>query len=108
MECVKKQDPEAGWKVYEKMFEDQKSLTVDNIKAKTLEYAGADKIDKTKFDECYDKKETLAKVRADKAEASTLGISGTPSFVVNGRLVKGAQPADKFKAVIDDELASSK
>ena len=44
-------------------------------------------------------------MRADKAEAASLGITGTPSFVINGRLLKGAQPADKFKAIIDDELA---
>lgn len=30
---------------------------------------------------------------------------GTPSFFVNGRLVTGAQPFDRFKEVIDEELA---
>lgn len=107
MECVKKQSPEAGWKVYEKFFADQKSITAENVKDKALEYAGSG-VDKAKYTECYDKKETLDTVRAHKAEAASLGISGTPSFVVNGRLVKGAQPAQSFKAVIDDELASAK
>ena len=45
-------------------------------------------------------------VKADKDEAASLGLSGTPSFVINGRMVKGAQPAANFKAVIDDELAA--
>jgi protein-disulfide isomerase len=41
-------------------------------------------------------------------EGQSLGVTGTPSFVINGRLLVGAQPVDAFKAVIDDELASAK
>ena len=108
-ECVKLQDPAAAWKVYDGYFQNQKDITPANVKEKAIAYVGDDKkFDKAKFDKCYDGKETLAKVNADKAEAASLGISGTPSFVINGRQVKGAQPADRFKAVIDDELASSK
>jgi len=89
------------------MFKQQKSVNLQNVKAKTVEFAG-EGIDKAKLESCFDNKETLAAVRAQKAEAARLGITGTPSFVVNGRLVKGAQPAAKFKAIIDDELASAK
>ncbi len=42
------------------------------------------------------------------AEGSSVGVTGTPSFVVNGRLLVGAQPFEAFKNVIDDELASAK
>lgn len=106
MECIRRQSPEAAWKVYDEMFKQQKAVNLENVKAKALEFAG-EGIDKAKYDSCYDKKETVQAVRAQKAEAASLGITGTPSFVVNGRLVKGAQPAAKFKAVIDDELASA-
>jgi predicted DsbA family dithiol-disulfide isomerase len=30
---------------------------------------------------------------------------GTPTFFVNGRMLSGAQPYDKFKEIIDQELA---
>jgi protein-disulfide isomerase len=33
------------------------------------------------------------------------GVSGTPAFFINGRVLTGAQPFDAFKRVIDDELA---
>ncbi len=108
MECMKAQSPDAAWNVYKGYFEKQKEVTPANVKEKALEFAAADKIDKAKFDKCYDGKETEAKVKADKAEATSLGLTGTPSFVINGRMVKGAQPAANFKAVIDDELASAK
>jgi protein-disulfide isomerase len=42
------------------------------------------------------------------AEGGTVGVRGTPGFIINGRLVSGAQPAQNFKNIIDDELASSK
>jgi protein-disulfide isomerase len=107
-ECLKQQDPSAAWAVYQGFFENQKDVNPTNVKEKAIAFIADKKIDKAKFDDCYDNKKTLAKVNADKAEAAALGITGTPSFVINGRQVKGAQPADRFKAVIDDELASAK
>ncbi|HZR85113.1 MAG TPA: thioredoxin domain-containing protein [Candidatus Binatia bacterium] len=107
-ECIKQQDPEAAWVVYRGFFENQKDVNPTNVKEKAMGFITDKKIDKAKFDDCYDNKKTLPKINADRAEAAALGITGTPSFVVNGRHVKGAQPADRFKAVIDDELASSK
>ena len=107
MECMKAQSPDAAWNVYKGYFEKQKEVTPANVKEKALEFAGAG-VDKAKFDKCYDGKETAEKVKADKNEATSLGLTGTPSFVINGRMVKGAQPAANFKAVIDDELASAK
>lgn len=104
-ECVKLQDADAGWAVYKGYFDKQKEITVANVKEKAVEFMGSSKIDMDKFNKCYDAKETAEKVRQHKAEAAALGITGTPSFVINGRLLKGAQPSDKFKAIIDDELA---
>jgi protein-disulfide isomerase len=36
-----------------------------------------------------------------------VGVSGTPAFFVNGRFLSGAQPIDKFKAVIEEELTKA-
>ena len=44
------------------------------------------------------------KVEADKALANDRGAQGTPTFFINGVFVSGAQPIDKFRAVIDDQL----
>ena len=41
----------------------------------------------------------------DKIQASTLGVSGTPGFFINGRFVAGAKPFAEFKRIIDEELA---
>ena len=45
------------------------------------------------------------RVARDADAARTAGITATPAFFVNGRMIDGAQPFDAFKRVIDEELA---
>jgi protein-disulfide isomerase len=33
------------------------------------------------------------------------GVTGTPAFFINGRLIAWAQPLERFIAVIDEEIA---
>jgi protein-disulfide isomerase len=104
MECVKLQSPEASWKVYDALFQKQRQVTLDNVSEKVFTFAGDDALVRETFDACVAGKDTLGRVRAQAAEAASLGISGTPSFVINGRIVKGAQPPARFRAILDDEL----
>jgi len=46
-----------------------------------------------------------ARVAADADTARLLGIAGTPTFFVNGRAVRGAQPLQVFVRVVEEELA---
>lgn len=107
-ECVREQKAAAYWKVYDGFFQNQKDINATNVKEKAWSFAEPEKIDKAKFDECFDAKKTQAGVKSDMAEGQSIGVTGTPSFVINGRLLVGAQPFEQFKAVIDDELASAK
>jgi len=43
-------------------------------------------------------------VAADVALAKKGGLGGTPSFVINGKILVGAQPFAQFKAAIDEAL----
>ena len=45
-----------------------------------------------------------ADIDADLAQGKTVKADGTPHFFINGRRLVGAQPFDKFKVVIDEEL----
>jgi protein-disulfide isomerase len=103
-ECIYDQNPDAYWKVYSGLYKAQSSVTPENVKDKTLETLGDTKIDMAKFDDCYNGKKTLDRVKADMAEGQSVGVSGTPAFLINGRKISGAQPFQNFKAVIDDEL----
>ncbi|PQZ86675.1 disulfide bond formation protein DsbA [Arthrobacter sp. MYb227] len=49
--------------------------------------------------------ETKALVQKNHDEATNLGVTGTPTFLINGSPLVGAQPLEAFVQVIDSELA---
>jgi len=107
-ECAKDQKVDAYWKLYAGLFDQQQQITPENVKEKSLGLLEGTGVDKKKWEECYDGKKTADRVKAQTAEGQSVGVSGTPGFIINGRLVSGAQPFATFKAIIDDELASAK
>lgn len=67
--------------------------------------AKAAKLDSKKLVSCMNSGEKKAAVEAETAEGSAVGVTGTPAFLINGRLLGGAFPFASFKEVIDMELA---
>ena len=49
--------------------------------------------------------ETAAAVQANVEDGRDLGVIATPSFLINGIPVSGAQPTELFTTLIDNELA---
>jgi len=88
------------WEMHNMLFENQAKLEDGDLK----EYAKKLELDAAKFAECYDKKAHMDKIEASKKESEKVGISATPSFVINGVLIQGAQPFERFKEKIDRAL----
>lgn len=59
------------------------------------------------FQTCLDSPESRAAILADRQEAKRLGIESTPTFLINGKPLRGAAGLDQFKSIIDRELKSS-
>lgn len=55
---------------------------------------------------CVEDATFAEEVQADARYAASLGVSGTPTFFINGIPLVGAQPIDAFIQIIDSELAS--
>jgi protein-disulfide isomerase len=62
------------------------------------------KMDNAKFADCLNQDKTLDRVQADTNEGNKIGVRGTPSFLINGKLIVGAQPYEAFKTAIDAAL----
>jgi protein-disulfide isomerase len=90
------------WEYNKKLFANQQALADENLKA----YAKDLGLDTAKFDECFAKKAHSAAIDKDLADGAAAGVNGTPAFFINGRSLSGAQPFEKFKEVIDQELAA--
>jgi protein-disulfide isomerase len=103
--CALQQKQDAFWTLYHYYFSNQRDINPQNLKDKTLEALKNSNIDTAEFTACVSNKKTLPEVKKDMAEGQSVGVSGTPSFIINGRSLVGAQPYQSFKSVIDDELA---
>jgi len=91
----------AYWKFHDALFSGQYDLG----RAAYEQYAADLGLEPAAFTACLDDHRTQDEVRADAADATRLGLTGTPSFVINGRILIGALPFEDFKAIIDEELA---
>jgi predicted DsbA family dithiol-disulfide isomerase len=89
------------WAYHDKLFENNRALGKQDL----LRYASDAGLDAARFQACFDERRFKDKVEADLQAARAAGISSTPAFVVNGILLSGAQPAEAFYKVIDQELA---
>jgi protein-disulfide isomerase len=61
-------------------------------------------LDMAAFDACYASKKYEAAIQADFQAGAAVGVTGTPAFFINGRMIVGARPFEDFKDVVDDEL----
>ena len=102
-ECVATQSKDAFWKMHDVLFEKQSEWsTLADTKTKFLEYAkGLEGVDAKKLETCIDAKEPQSKISADMALAASAGATGTPTFLINGERLVGAQPYQTFEQKID-------
>ncbi|MGO9708099.1 MAG: DsbA family protein [Polyangiaceae bacterium] len=92
------------WKWHDTAFKNQSALGPDSY-TKWAQDAGVK--DMAKFKAGIDAHTWADKVDKDNAEGKSVGANGTPAFFINGVSLSGAQPFDKFKAVIDQELTKA-
>jgi protein-disulfide isomerase len=88
------------WEMHEKLFANPTKLEVGDLKG----YGKDVGLDAGKFEKCLDSGEKAKVVESHRKAGEDAGVSGTPAFFINGRLISGAQPAEAFKAIIDEEL----
>ncbi len=72
-----------------------------------LRYAKALGLDAAKVSAAISAKKYAATIDEDQDLADEVGASGTPTFFINGRRLVGAQPVEKFREIIDEELAKA-
>ena len=94
-------EQEKYWEMHDKLFSNQESLSVENEKKWAKDLG----LNSGKFDSCLDSGKYAKDIQADSSYGQSIGVSGTPSFFVNGKQLVGAQPYSAFQAAIDAELA---
>jgi protein-disulfide isomerase len=95
----------ALWDQYDK-YRAQSDPSVFSREA-MLEIARTLRLRRARFERAMNG-ECVDQIKKEHARLARVGTSGAPSFYINGRHIRGAQPADKFRAVIDQELARAR
>ncbi len=90
------------WEYHDALFTAE-SLTGVSLRA----LAGTMKLDTRRFTTCLDMREKSRLVQKDVALGTSLGVTGTPTFFVNGRVLEGAQPLPLIERAIDDAFAAA-
>jgi protein-disulfide isomerase len=92
------------WAMHDLLFENQGKP--DGLEAAALEsYARTLGLDVTRFRAALEDNRHAAAIDADLAVARAADINGTPSFVINGYYVSGAQPLRSFSRLVERSIA---
>jgi len=88
------------WEMHDSLFENGVEGGVRSFKkfAKDLDLNDAE------FNECLDSGKMESEVKKDMVDGQNAGVKGTPAFIINGKLLSGAQPFSVFKQAIDEAL----
>jgi len=89
------------WEYHNLLFSEKK-LDSPGLK----QQAKALKLDEDKFDQCLDSGQEAANVDKDRDEGMKLGLSGTPSFFVNGHFFSGAADYATLRQMVDQQLTA--
>jgi protein-disulfide isomerase len=88
------------WEYHDKLFNNQNSLDISSL----IQYAKELNLNETTFNDCLNMGRMAPKVQKDLNDGLQYGITGTPTFFINGIELVGAQPYTVFEQVISDEL----
>ncbi len=88
------------WEYHDLLFERSPLLGPDSLRA----YAGRTGVDLAEFEECLTSGRMAEIVARDVQDGFAYGVSGTPTFFVNGRRLVGVFSLPAFSSYIDEAL----
>lgn len=111
--CAAQADADAFWTLHDFYFDNQRALTPANVIDRSRDVLGQTGIDMAAWSNCATDESSAAyqaasaEVDANMALGQEHGVSGTPAFFINGRLLSGAKPIAEFEQMIEQVKASS-
>lgn len=98
-------DQNKFWEYHDRLYssqsgENQGAFNKNNLK----KFADELGLDTSAFNECLDTGKYTQLIQEESSMASSIGVRSTPTFLINGRPVVGAQPFETFEQTIDSLL----
>ena len=92
----------AYWRYADAVFDRYRSLDAEALTPLAAELG----LEPGAFRACLQSGRYADEVQRDMADGQAAGVTGTPSFFINGIMLSGAQPLERFVEVIERELAA--
>jgi protein-disulfide isomerase len=102
--CAGEQDD--YWGMHDLLFANQSEWANSGAAQVFSSYAEQLELDVSAFDTCVASGSYEADINADLQEGMSVGVSGTPSFIVGGQFISGAQPYEAFEQAIEAALGN--
>ena len=100
-------DQKRFWDYHDLLFDRQNGENGGAFaKDKLIGFAQELKLDTAAFTTCLNGDKTADRVAVDSSEGQRLGVRGTPAFLINGKMLVGAQPFEAFQSAIEAALKS--
>jgi protein-disulfide isomerase len=64
-------------------------------------------VEVSRYDECMQSAKYAGRIQASSAEGIKLGVTGTPNFLIGGRLYQDAMPSDSIRAIVMRALTAA-
>lgn len=106
-QCAAQQSDDAFWTLHDKYFENQQSLSMNNVMERSETYLADTSIDVEAWRTCATDdasdahKQAASAVEAAMQTGQKVGVSGTPAFYVNGEPMQGPRSIDAFAQRIE-------
>jgi len=92
------------WEYHDRLF--KRTSPVAFTVARLKVYAEELGLDARAFADCLDGRSYARQIETDTLLVRSLGITGTPAFLLNNHLLVGAYPFEMFRRALDEILAS--
>lgn len=95
------------WEMHDKLFELQEEwASVRNPEEHFVRYAEELGLDKERFENDYDDGALADKIEDSRLTAASIGVTGTPTFFLNGQRMQNPGSYEQFKQLIEEALAA--
>jgi protein-disulfide isomerase len=101
VDCVGRSSNETVWKFVQKTYDQQDSITESNADEKLKAIATDSGAKGDEIAACAAKPETKARVEASLELGKSVGVTGTPTLFINGRMLPANAPLDALKKIAD-------
>jgi protein-disulfide isomerase len=94
------------WEYHYKLYAEQQGENRGAFLPERLKQFATDLgLDRSEFDACLDSHKHIGLIEGEREQSLEAGARATPSFLIDGKLVVGYEPFEKFREHIEEALA---